>query len=220
MAEQHRSSTKPPHVLVFPFPLQGHIKPIIQFDKRLLSKGVKRLKTTLVTTIYISNKIPSHSQNTSIPIEPISDGFDSGGHQSADNFESYVNKFRQVGSKSLADLIRKLDNEGNPIDAIVYDFFLTWALDVEMEFGINDSCFFTQACTVNNIYYHVHKGLLSIPPAANPGSHPGWALGLFNQFSNIHHSIGYGGRTQARSQILMARRLKGRRWSMILGCRG
>ncbi|KAL4572283.1 hypothetical protein LXL04_019054 [Taraxacum kok-saghyz] len=145
MAEQHRSSTKPPHVLLFPFPSQGHINPIIQFGKRLLSKGVK---TTLVTTIYISNKIPSHSQATSIPIEPISDGFDAGGHQSADSSESYVNTFRQVGSKSLADLIRKLDTEGNPIDAIVYDSFLTWALDVAMEFGINGGCFFTQACAV------------------------------------------------------------------------
>ncbi|KAL4579569.1 hypothetical protein LXL04_015721 [Taraxacum kok-saghyz] len=180
MAEQHRSSTKPLHVRLFPFPSQGHINPIIQFGKRLLSKGVK---TTLVTTIYISNKIPSHSQNTSIPIEPISDGFDSGGHQSADSSESYVNKFRQVGSKSLADLIRKLDNEGNPIDVIVYDSFLTWALDVAME-----ALSIPLTATVSL------PGLPVLQPSdtpsfvQNPGSHPDWALGLFNRFSNIHHA--------------------------------
>ncbi|KAI3496611.1 hypothetical protein L1887_38980 [Cichorium endivia] len=202
MGEQHKS-TKPPHILLFPFPSQGHINPITQFGKRLNSKGVK---TTLVTTIYISNK--TLSNNTSIPIEPISDGFDDGGHQSADSSESYVKKFREVGSKSLADLIRKLNSEGNHIDAIVYDSFITWALDVAMEFGINGGCFFTQSCAVNNIYYHVHKGLLSIPPVAtvslpglpnlqpwetpsfvhNPGPYPGWAHGLFNQFSNIHQA--------------------------------
>ncbi|KAL7613747.1 UDP-glycosyltransferase 74G1 [Lactuca sativa] len=203
MAEQHKSSnSKPPHVLLFPFPSQGHINPLIQFAKRLLSKGVK---TTLVTTIYTSKTSPS--SNTSIPIEPISDGFDEGGYLSADSSEAYVQKFREVGSKSLADLIKKLESEGNPIDAIVYDSFLVWALDVATQFGINGGCFFTQACAVLNIYYHVHKELLSIPPVAtvslpglplqlqpwetpsfvqDPGSYPGWAHGVFNQFSNIH----------------------------------
>ncbi|XP_023752514.1 UDP-glycosyltransferase 74G1 [Lactuca sativa] len=202
MAEQHKA-TKSPHVLLFPFPSQGHINPLIQFAKRLISKGVK---TTLITTIYISKTSPS--SNTSITVEPISDGFDDGGYMSAGSDEAYLEKFQQVGSKSLADLIRKLDSEGNPVDAIVYDSFVTWALDVAMEFGINSGCFFTQACAVNNIYYHAYKGVVDVPPAAtvsvpelpplqpcetpsfvhNPGPYPSWAHIVFNQFSNIHQA--------------------------------
>lgn len=127
---------------------------------------------------------------------------------SAGSDEAYLEKFQQVGSKSLADLIRKLDSEGNPVDAIVYDSFVTWALDVAMEFGINSGCFFTQACAVNNIYYHAYKGVVDVPPAAtvsvpelpplqpcetpsfvhNPGPYPSWAHIVFNQFSNIHQA--------------------------------
>ncbi|KAI3708881.1 hypothetical protein L2E82_38418 [Cichorium intybus] len=202
MAEQHKA-TKSPHVLLFPFPSQGHINPLIQFGKRLLSKSVK---TTLVTTIYIAKTSPS--SNTSIAVAPISDGFDDGGYMTAGSSESYLETFHQVGSKSLADLIKKLETEGNPVDAIVYDSFVPWALDVAMEFGIKAGCFFTQACAVNDVYYHVYKGVVTVPPPAtvsvpelpelqpwetpsfvhNPGPYPGWVHIVFNQFANIHQA--------------------------------
>uniref|UniRef100_A9X3L8 Glycosyltransferase n=1 Tax=[Ixeris] dentata var. albiflora TaxID=190261 RepID=A9X3L8_9ASTR len=159
MAEEHnKTNNSSPHVVIFPFPSQGHINPLIQFAKRLSSKGVK---TTLITTIYIAKISPY--PNSSIVVEPISDGFDDGGFKSATSAESYIDTFHQVGSKSLANLIRKLVNEGNHVDAIIYDSFVTWALDVAMEYGIDGGCFFTQACAVNNIYYHVYKGVLEIP---------------------------------------------------------
>ncbi|KAI7755333.1 hypothetical protein M8C21_028080 [Ambrosia artemisiifolia] len=202
MAEQHKMN-KPPHVLLFPFPAQGHINPIIQFGKRLLSKGVK---ITLVTTIYILKTNLPHEENTTpITIEAISDGFDEGGYASADSSESYLKTFKEVGSKSLGDLIKKLQSQGGTIDAIIYDAFISWALDVAMEFGIDGGSFFTQACSVNNIYYHVHKGLISLPlcvPVSVPGlpqlecwetpsfvhnygPYPGWSEIVFNQFCNI-----------------------------------
>ncbi|KAJ0532026.1 putative UDP-glucuronosyl/UDP-glucosyltransferase, UDP-glycosyltransferase family [Helianthus annuus] len=193
---------KSPHVLLFPFPAQGHINPLIQFGKRLVSKGVK---TTLVTTIYLNSTLSHKNSTTSIEIEPISDGFDEGGYASADSPESYLKAFKEVGSKSLGDLIKKLQNEGNNIDAIIYDAFNSWALDVAMEFGIDGGSFFTQACSVNNIYYHVYKGLISLPlsvPVSVPGlpllecwetpsfvhnygPYPGWTGIVFNQFANI-----------------------------------
>ncbi|XP_076932444.1 UDP-glycosyltransferase 74G1-like [Bidens hawaiensis] len=201
--EQQPKTNKPPHVLLFPFPAQGHINPIIQFAKRLLSKGVK---TTLVTTIYIFNiNFPNKNNTTSIEIEAITDGFDEGGYMSADSPESYLDTFKEVGSKSLADLIKKLESEGNNIDALIYDSFIAWASDVAMELGIDSGAFFTQACGVNTIYYHVHKGLISLPPDGpvsvpglppverwetpsfvhDIGPYPGWSHTVFNQFTNI-----------------------------------
>ncbi|KAI3671023.1 hypothetical protein L1987_87669 [Smallanthus sonchifolius] len=166
--------TKSPHVLLFPYPSQGHINPLIQFGKRLLSKGVK---PTLVTTIYTFNStLPHHNTNTtSIQIEPISDGFDEGGYTSADTAESYLKTFKEVGSKSLSDLIKKLQNKGTTIDAIVYDSMITWALDVAIEFGIRGGSFFTQTCVVNSLYYHVHKGLVCMP-VGETVSVPGFPL--------------------------------------------
>ncbi|KAL8209344.1 hypothetical protein R6Q57_006076 [Mikania cordata] len=201
--KQDNNTNKPPYVLVIPFPAQGHINPLIQFAKRLISKGVK---TTLITTIfYLNSQFTNKTNTTSIEIEAISDGFDVGGYSSADSSEAYLKRFKEVGSRSLAELIRKLQNEGNTIDAIIYDSFMTWVLDVALEFGINGGSFFTQACGVNSIYYHVHKGLISLPPGPTVlvpglprlerwetpsfvhdlGPYPGWSETVFGQFANI-----------------------------------
>ncbi|GKE21404.1 hypothetical protein Tco_1432916, partial [Tanacetum coccineum] len=176
MPEQQ--SDKTPHILLFPYPSQGHMNPIIEFGKRLISKGVK---VTLITTVYISNTIISHNTNTtSLEIEPISDGFDEHGRAGASSSEDYLQKFKEVGSKSL---------------------------DVAMEFGISGGTFFTQACAVNNIYYHVYKGLIPVPLGSSvsvpglppfeywetpcfvqkygPYYYPGWTEIVFNQFANI-----------------------------------
>ncbi|KAJ9550722.1 hypothetical protein OSB04_014767 [Centaurea solstitialis] len=205
MAEQQHKPENQPHVLLFPWPSQGHINPLIQFGKRLLSKGVK---TTLVTTIFVSNSIPSTRSHTSIPIESISDGFDAGGFAAAASSDVYLESFREIGSRSLADLIGRLRSGGTAIDAVVYDSFIPWAFDVVKEFGIDCGVFLTQACAVNNVYYHVYKGILSIPldpkdsrvslpglpeleysemPSfvQNPGPYPTWSHIVFNQFSNF-----------------------------------
>ncbi|KAD6454737.1 hypothetical protein E3N88_09443 [Mikania micrantha] len=204
MEKQHDNITKSPHVILLPFPAQGHINPIIQFGKRLISKGIK---TTLITTIFFLNSHFTNKTNaTSIEIEAISDGFDEGGEASADSPESYLKTFKEVGSRSLIDLIKKLQSQGKTIDAIIYDPFITWVLDVALEFGIKGGSFFTQACCVNSIYYHVHKGLISLPlgpttvsvPGLPPlerwetpsyvhnyGPYPGWSKTVFGQFANI-----------------------------------
>ncbi|KAK6772915.1 hypothetical protein RDI58_028153 [Solanum bulbocastanum] len=48
--------TNKSHILVLPIPGQGHINPMVQFSKRLASKGVK--KVTLVTIYSISKNMP------------------------------------------------------------------------------------------------------------------------------------------------------------------
>nr|XP_043630889.1 UDP-glycosyltransferase 74G1-like [Erigeron canadensis] len=200
MAQQH----KPRHVLLFPFPAQGHMNPLIQFAKRLNSKGVK---TTLITTIYTSNSILAHNTSaTSIDILSVSDGFDEGGYASADSSETYLDTFRKVGSQSLLNELKKLQSQGEKIDAVIYDAFMPWVMDVVIEAGIKGGAFFTQACGVNNIYYHVYKGYISLPLSSNSvtvpglptleswetpsfvhnyGPYPGWSQTVFNQFDNI-----------------------------------
>lgn len=194
-----------PHALVLPFPAQGHINPMLQFCKRLVSKGIK---TTFLNSVHLSKTM--HADNlshSSITFDTISDGFDDGGFQKAGSTEAYVESLKQVGSKSLADLIKKLQESGNPVTALIYDSFLTWALDVAKEFGLITAAFSTQACAVLNVYYHVYKGLLTVPllsdspvllpglPELRPpempsfvykyGSYPGFTDMVLGQFSNI-----------------------------------
>ncbi|XP_022769551.1 UDP-glycosyltransferase 74G1-like [Durio zibethinus] len=201
MGEENKA--RKPHVLIFPYPGQGHINPMLQFAKRLVSKGVK---VTLVTTIFLSKSLFSDPSAASIDLRTISDGFDEGGYGQAGSADVYVPTFRSVGSTSLTSLIKKLVDTGYPIHALVYDGFLPWALDVAKQFGIPSAVFFTQSCAVNSVYYHVSRGLLQLPlPGPNVylpglpslqvselpslvclyGSYPAWFDVVVDQFSNV-----------------------------------
>ncbi|GAV68388.1 UDPGT domain-containing protein [Cephalotus follicularis] len=160
------------HALILPFPSQGHINPMLQFAKRLVSKGVK---ATLVNTIFISNSMHAFPSSF-INVETISDGFDDRGFSQAKNCEDYLTTFQAVGSQTLSHLIKKLKDSGNSISTLIYDSLMPWALDVAKQFGVLGVVFFTQSCAVNNIYYHLHKGLLRLPLLGPSVSIPGLPL--------------------------------------------
>lgn len=165
MEERHHK----PHVLIVPYPAQGHINPMLQFAKRLLPKGIKATLATTVSTFKSMHINPT----TSVAIETISDGFDEGGYSESKSAEVYVESLKRVGSETLSKLIKKLGENGQPVTAVVYDGFMPWALDIAKEFGLLGMVFFTQSCAVNNIYYHVYKGLLPLPLSGTTVSIPG-----------------------------------------------
>ncbi|KNA22086.1 hypothetical protein SOVF_037310 [Spinacia oleracea] len=137
---------------------------MLQFSKRLSSKGIK---STLITTIYISKSLKTTTIATHygppIQLRPISDGYDDDGYHQAESTAAYLDSLRTNGPVSLAQLIKKLSEEGDPVNAVIYDGFLPWALDVAKQFGLVGVVFFTQSCTVNSIYYHVQRGLIQLP---------------------------------------------------------
>lgn len=143
------------HCLILPFPVQGHTNPMLQFAKRLQHEGTK---ITLATTKFLFKTVDEVSG--SISVKAISDGYDEGTNVAQ---EVYLPEFQKVGSKTLTELILKLQDSGCPVDCIIYDAFVPWCLDVAKDLGIRAGVFFTQSCAVNSIYYHVHKGLLKLP---------------------------------------------------------
>ncbi|XP_062175064.1 UDP-glycosyltransferase 74F2-like [Alnus glutinosa] len=189
------------HCLVLTYPAQGHINPMMEFCKRLQHKGVK---VTFVITNFISKTM--HKEASSIALETISDGYDEGGLAQAESIYAYEESFRRVGSQTLTQLIEKLSSSSSPVDCVVYDSLLPWALDIAKSFGLLGAVFLTQSCAVDNIYYHVHKGALKLPlseteillPGSPPlqpqdlpsfisdfGSYPVYYDMLVGQFSNI-----------------------------------
>ncbi|KAK3020997.1 hypothetical protein RJ639_045462 [Escallonia herrerae] len=140
-----------PHALVLPFPVQGHINPMLQFSKRLASKGVK------VTLVATTNSI--QPPDNSIDIEYIPDGSD----QTDQKKDAGLERFKSVASRVLPDLIEKLNGYGScPVKLVVYDSILPWALDIAHELGLYGASFFTQSCAVSAIYYHTSRGSLEI----------------------------------------------------------
>ncbi|KAK4349520.1 hypothetical protein RND71_032275 [Anisodus tanguticus] len=116
------STTHKAHCLILPYPLQGHINPMLQFSKRLQSKGVKITIAPTKSFLKTMKELP-----TPVSIEAISDGYDDGGLDEAGSYAVYITRFKEVGLDTLSQLIQKLRN-------------------------------------LDNIYYHVDKGVIKLPP--------------------------------------------------------
>lgn len=189
------------HILAVPYPSQGHVNPLLQFCKSLASKGAK---TTLAITKFISKS--TELKFASVSIATISDGCDEGGFMESQSISDYLARMEVAGSKTLEELIEANKKSNHPVDCIVYDAFLPWALEVAKRCGIKGACFFTQACAVNYVYYHVHHGMLKLPVTSTPiaipgmplldlrdmpsfiykhGTYPAYFEMVLNQFSNV-----------------------------------
>lgn len=140
------------HILVLPFPVQGHINPMHQFSKRLASKG---LKVTLITTT------PTNHYSTSINTLHIPVGLQAQG----ECLNAYLERFRLIVSRNLAGVIEKYNGSELPVRILVYDSVLPWVQEIVERLGVHGASFFTQSCAVSAIYYLVNQGELRIPVA-------------------------------------------------------
>ncbi|XP_031257479.1 UDP-glycosyltransferase 74E2-like [Pistacia vera] len=148
------------HILCFCFPAQGHINPILQFSKRLASKG---LKVTLVSSSSstVSSKF-IQTQATSINIEIISDDKPDEGQSRTANLD-FFEAYKICVSQSLSEFIKKQLSSEYPPKFIIYDSIIPWILDIARGFGMDGAPFFTQPWAVNSIYYHFLQGQFKIP---------------------------------------------------------
>ena len=99
--EKENNDQKPrrgAHVLVISYPLQGRINPMLQFSKRLVSKG---LKVTVVATTRMSTQ--SISSQIELEYLCIFDGYTKG--EKGDDTNTKVDHFIASVSQSLLELI-------------------------------------------------------------------------------------------------------------------
>ncbi|CAH2038823.1 unnamed protein product [Thlaspi arvense] len=146
------------HVIVLPFPGQGHLTPMSQFCKRLASKGLKP------TFVLVSDKPspPYKTEHDSITVFPITNGFQDG-EDPLQDLDDYMERVETSIKKRLPELIQDMKLSGNPPRALVYDSTMPWLLDLAHGHGLRGAAFFTQPWLVSAIYYHVLKGSFSIP---------------------------------------------------------
>ncbi|CAL9216119.1 unnamed protein product [Arabidopsis halleri] len=158
------------HVVILPYPVQGHLNPMVQFAKRLVSKNVI---VTIATTTYTASSITTPS----VSVEPISDGFDFipigiPGF----SVDTYSESFKLHGSETLTLLIEKFKSTDSPIDCLVYDSFLPWGLEVARSMDVSAASFFTNNLTVCSVLRKFSNGEFSLP--ADPHSAPFRVRGL------------------------------------------
>ena len=157
------------HVVVLSFPIQGHINPMLQFSKRLASKG---LKVTLLSTNSIVKSM--EGQASSVTIEPIAD--DSGEYTTVETMEAYIERLKVMFSHSLEDLIERNKSIGYATKLVVYDSILPWALEVAKQHGVGGAPFITQSCTIAAIFYHLFQGRITLPLQVSEVSLPSLPL--------------------------------------------
>ncbi|KAH8510465.1 hypothetical protein H0E87_008139 [Populus deltoides] len=154
MEKQERKSKS--HVLAIPVPAQGHINPMMQFSKRLASKGVQ------VTIVIFSSKVLKHTHRLG-SVEVVTIDFVS--YEGKLSSDDYSKQFRATVTRKLPELVAELNkSSGHPISCLLYDSHLPWLLDTARQLGLTGASLFTQSCAVDNVYYNFHEMQLKIPP--------------------------------------------------------
>eukprot|EP00253_Pinus_taeda_P008288 PITA_08288 len=152
------------HVLLVPFPAQGHINPMLQFARRLSSKN---LQVTFVTTKENRKRMLQSQDKTSeapkkrgdVRFETILDGITSDSERGDVVIVSAM--LYKVGGLMLGNLVERFNAEGNQISCIIQDSFLPWVSDVAKKFDIPFVFFWMQSCAVYAIYHHFVYGKLA-----------------------------------------------------------
>ena len=149
------------NVLLVPFPVQGHINPLLQFGKRLASHcGVR---CTLAATRFVANS--TRPTPSSVHVAVFSDGCDGGGPDEVGGMGApYYERLESAGSATLDALLASESERGRPVHVVVYDAFLPWARRVGRRYGAACAAFLTQTCAVDILYAHAWAGRVPPPP--------------------------------------------------------
>lgn len=154
---------KQSHILVFFWPVQGHMNPMLQFSKRLAAKGQL---VTMVSTTPASKTMKPGSFGRNMNIELISDGSEQVQGMS-ESMEKSHDRCQIEVQKSLNELIKNIKNsetnEQYPLKFMVYHYSMPWALNIARENGIYAGPFYTTPASVKTICYQYHKGIMKLP---------------------------------------------------------
>uniref|UniRef100_A0A0E0M3G9 Glycosyltransferase n=1 Tax=Oryza punctata TaxID=4537 RepID=A0A0E0M3G9_ORYPU len=149
------------HIVLVPYPSQGHINPVLQFGKRLAGHGGVRC-TVAVTRFVVGSTKPC--LGSSVHVAVFSDGCDEGGPAELGGHRGpYFERLEEVGSVTLDELLRGEADRGTPATVVVYDTFMPWVPRLARRHGAACAAFLTQTCAVDVVYTHARAGRLPVP---------------------------------------------------------
>ncbi|KAL8143994.1 hypothetical protein V2J09_017026 [Rumex salicifolius] len=153
-----RATGSSAHVVILPIPILGRTNPMLQFAKRLSSKGVT---VTLATTSdFAAQLLPASESSPFLSIESVTGDSD---QSQSSPIDELIWKFEAAAAPGLARLIEEKSAVGIPVRCLVYDSSFPWALRFARKIGILAAPFFPQLCAVSLIFCHVHNGVLEAP---------------------------------------------------------
>nr|ACN39829.1 unknown [Picea sitchensis] len=155
------------HALVFPYPTQGHITPMMQFAKKLASKGVivtfltthhRHQQITKAHTLSAEQDDPIEQEARKLGLDissaQISDGLPLDFDRSA-RFNDFMRSVDNMGGE-LEQLLHNLNKTGPAVSCVIADTILPWSFEIAKKLGIPWISFWTQPTVLYSIYYHAH----------------------------------------------------------------
>ncbi|KAK8494253.1 hypothetical protein V6N13_138568 [Hibiscus sabdariffa] len=139
------------HVLAVPFPSRGHINPMMNLCKSMLSKNNDILITFVVTEewcgVVESEPKPDNIRFGTIPNVYTTSAVYRSGDYSPDFLE-------QVLTKMEAPLEELIDRLETPVTTIIYDTYLPFVVGVGSRRNIPLTSFWTMSALVYSVFHH------------------------------------------------------------------
>ncbi|XP_022035582.1 UDP-glycosyltransferase 83A1 isoform X1 [Helianthus annuus] len=137
-------STTKPHVLIMPYPAQGHVIPIMELAHYLVKEGVKVtfINTEVTHKLVTSNWLNEDGFGDLMQMVSIPDGLEPWEDRS-DLCKLTLSMLQTMPSK-LEQLIQTINKEeSNKITCVIADGCMGWAVGVVKKMGIRNAAFWS-----------------------------------------------------------------------------
>ncbi|KAL2329885.1 hypothetical protein Fmac_017466 [Flemingia macrophylla] len=152
------------HVMVLPFPAQGHVNPLMSFSKRLTKHG---FRVTFVNTDFIHKRVASATnlvnlEGSAVRLVSVPDGL--GPLDDRNDLANLSLAILRVMPSAIEKLIRDINGGSEKISAIVVDLNMAWALEIAHNLGLKGVVFCPSSAAIfvlqDNIPKLVQDGIL------------------------------------------------------------
>lgn len=149
-----------PHLLVIPYPTQGHVMPMMGLSHKLVDHG---FKITFVNTEVTLKRVVTALSNMGhyedfIHLVSIPDGMKEG--EDRNQHGKLIEAMLKVMPGHLENLIKKINesNDGNDrITCVIADEHIGWAFEVAQKMSIPRAAFWPASAILMAISLHIPK---------------------------------------------------------------
>ncbi|KAL5582180.1 hypothetical protein UlMin_014622 [Ulmus minor] len=149
------------HLLVLPFPAQGHVKPLMTFSQKLAHNG---FKITFVNTDFIHKRVleamggdDQMGLKNNIDLVSIPDGL--GPEEDRNEFGPLCDAMLETMPEKLEKLIRNINGEDdeNKISCVVAEVNMGWVIEVVAKMGIKGAVVWPGSAAFFAFVFHKRK---------------------------------------------------------------
>ncbi|XP_044473029.1 UDP-glycosyltransferase 86A1 isoform X2 [Mangifera indica] len=163
--ENNSNDQNNPHILMIPYPLQGHVIPFVHLAIKLASNG---FAITFINTLFIHHQITrAHSHDGThdifsqarksgldIRYTTVSDGFPLGFDRSL-NHDQFMEGLLHVLPAHIDQLVRDIVEMNPEVSCFVSDTFFVWSSMIANKYNLVNISFWTEPALVFTLYYHM-----------------------------------------------------------------